>query len=65
MIHDIYLDTETTGLCSVVKGTEDPGKHDVIQIAAIVNAVNPGASWEFETKCQPIRWGSARVAGGE
>lgn len=52
MIHDVYLDTETTGLQSMIKGTETPGKHDVIQVAAIMEEK------EFEEKCQPIRWDS-------
>jgi DNA polymerase III epsilon subunit-like protein len=50
MIHDIYLDTETTGFGHMLKGTEIPGKHDVIQVAAILG------DEQFEEKCQPIRW---------
>lgn len=42
MIHDIYLDTETTGLDAV--------NNDVIQLAAIVG------NDTFEIKCQPYRW---------
>jgi hypothetical protein len=49
---DITLDTETTGLVMCQKGTELPGKHDVIQIAAKVRDI------VYEAKCQPIRWDS-------
>ena len=52
MIQDIYLDTETTGLQAMLKGTETPGKHDVIQVAAILGEE------QFEGKCQPHRWDS-------
>ena len=52
MIRDIYLDTETTGFSHMVKGSEVPGKHDVIQCAAILG------DEAFEVKCQPIRWDS-------
>jgi DNA polymerase III epsilon subunit-like protein len=51
-VHDIYLDSETTGLCAVEKGTEKPGKHDLIQLGAICGP------HIMEGKCQPIRWDS-------
>ena len=52
MIRNLYLDTETTGFSHMLKGTEEPGKHDVIQCAAILG------DEAFEVKCQPIRWDS-------